>query len=70
MELKKLCCIFPKNKTCENCPVNKQCSYSFIFESIIDKKNEILNGRNRAVHPLLITSEEQIKEKLMSLSLI
>ena len=56
-ELKTLGCIFMDRSTCEDCPINDRCAYSYIFESIISKDNDIIKGRNRIPHPFIIKSD-------------
>ncbi len=67
MHLKKLSCIFKNLSSCKNCPVNKQCAYSFIFESIEDKDNSVLRGRERVSHPFIIISHPKLQNRLDSL---
>ena len=48
--LRAMCCIAHR-EVCETCIYNKQCMYAFIFESIIEKQNPLLQGTNRTSHP-------------------
>ncbi len=54
MQLKRLTCIFSNSD--KHCPIERKCSYCFIFESIIDKNNSICKGIQTAPHPFVITS--------------
>jgi len=60
MELKNLSCLFKKRK-CEECDLRFQCAYSVIFESPINKDNTILEGRNYASHPFVLSVENNEK---------
>ena len=52
--LRSMCCIAHKNK-CADCMYNATCAYSFLFETILQKDNTIVEGRNRASHPFAFT---------------
>jgi hypothetical protein len=52
-ELRRLTCITNK-KNCKTCIINKTCVYSYIFETHVDKNNEILNGVDRLSHPFVM----------------
>jgi hypothetical protein len=60
MELKNLSCLF-KQRKCEECDLKFQCAYSVIFESPINKDNAILEGRNYASHPFVLSVENNEK---------
>lgn len=49
-ELRSLCCISHQNQ-CDSCLYNQTCAYSWIFETILDKQNVSLPGRERGIHP-------------------
>ena len=53
-ELRSMSCIAHKSK-CQECMYNKTCTYAFLFESILEQKNAIVPGRNRASHPFAFT---------------
>lgn len=53
MSLRSMCCVF-RGGQCAQCEHNQQCSYAYVFESIIDKNSEPLAGRDRASHPYII----------------
>ncbi len=57
MELRKISCIF-KGKKCQECDLKYQCVYSNIFETPIDKNNQILPGRNKAPHSFILSTED------------
>ena len=48
--LRSMCCI-SRNSVCTECLYNKNCAYSFIFETILDADNSVLPGRNKGCHP-------------------
>lgn len=49
-ELRKMSCV-ASNNICESCIYNKKCTYSNLFESIIPKENQCLQGVNKISHP-------------------
>ncbi|MFQ5561692.1 MAG: hypothetical protein ACE5FU_14075, partial [Nitrospinota bacterium] len=53
-ELRDIVCIF-KYKECSMCDLGRQCAYSYIFETHVEKDNNALKGRNRASHPFVIS---------------
>ncbi len=55
-QLKKLTCIL-RSARCGSCILDKTCIYSSIFETPIDKNNEIIKGRDRGSHPYLVYSD-------------
>ncbi len=52
--LKKICCI-QRQSVCDNCILVQSCAYSVLFESPLPQDNSILQGRNRAYHPFILT---------------
>jgi CRISPR-associated endoribonuclease Cas6 len=66
-ELRKFACIL-KTKECEECPLKFQCAYSYIFETPIEKNNELLSGRNKASHPFILNSKEDINREFNELN--
>lgn len=56
-QLRKLCCCCEKS-SCSECLFNKSCVYASIFETILQKDNEILVNQNRGAHPFLLRSAE------------
>ena len=52
--LRKMCCISVKSK-CSTCMFNQTCVYASFFETIIDKSNGIVPGRDTASHPFAFT---------------
>lgn len=73
LELRKLTCLF-KDRKCDNCDLNRQCAYSWLFETPVDKNNEAITGRTRASHPFLFSTDielsETVKEMNLTLTLI
>ena len=57
--LRKLCCLSRKS-VCTDCLYNKNCMYSWLFESIVPKDNEAVQSRDRASHPYVIYTDEKI----------
>lgn len=53
MSLRSMCCV-SRGGICAECEHNKQCSYAYVFESIIDKDSAPLSGRDMASHPYII----------------
>lgn len=53
--LRSMCCIAHKSK-CQECLYNKNCVYTFLFETILPSANNITPGRDRASHPFVFTS--------------
>lgn len=58
--LRKICCL-SHSSVCPECLYNKDCMYSWIFESIISKDNDVLQNRDRTSHPYILYSDEKIK---------
>jgi CRISPR/Cas system endoribonuclease Cas6 (RAMP superfamily) len=54
--LHRMCCIAP-NTVCGNCMFSPSCIYGSIFESVIPKDNQVLLGRNRISHPIIIETK-------------
>lgn len=68
-ELRSLCCISHQNQ-CDSCLYNQTCAYSWIFETILDKQNTSLPGRERGIHPWalqLIDSDEKRLDFILTL---
>ena len=55
-QLKRLTCIL-RSSECGSCVLDRTCIYSSVFETPIDKNNEIIKGRDRASHPYLVYSD-------------
>ena len=55
--LHDICCI-ARNAKCQTCEHNSSCIYAKVFETIIDKDNPQYNGRDRAPHPFLISTDD------------
>lgn len=53
-KLRSICCR-AKGKNCPECVFNKTCPYSWIFETILDKSNEAVPGRDRGSHPYFLS---------------
>lgn len=53
--LRSMCCI-AHNSKCQECLYNKNCVYTFLFETILPSENNITPGRDRASHPFVFTS--------------
>lgn len=62
-ELKKMCCVVPKLKTCLHCSVNDTCIYAKTFESVnIGKdKNKFLAHSTHIPHPFIIKDNTKYK---------
>lgn len=54
--LRRLVCLF-RGKPCTSCSLRYTCSYSWLFETPIDKDNPVLPGRNRGAHPYVLYFE-------------
>ena len=68
-ELRSLCCISHQNQ-CDSCLYNQTCAHSWIFETILDKQNTSLPGRERGIHPWtlqLIDSDEKHLDFILTL---
>jgi len=61
-QLKTLCCVSP-HTVCKTCMYTKACVYACVFESIVDKKNEALPGRNTISHPYCVAQGNYTFEK-------
>ena len=61
--LRSMCCIAHKNK-CADCMYNATCAYSFLFETILQKDNTIVEGRNRASHPFAFTQGAKVSGEI------
>ncbi len=57
-ELRHICCIYPKLKTCLNCAVNDVCVYANTFESVNSRininKDKFLGHSTHLPHPFVI----------------
>lgn len=62
-QLRKLCCIAPKT-LCQDCLFLKNCAYASLFESILEKTNDVLAGRNRASHPYTIQIAQNLQGRI------
>lgn len=51
--LRQMCCVAPQT-ACSACIYNKGCAYGSVFESIVEKKNHALPGRNTISHPYCV----------------
>jgi hypothetical protein len=56
-QLHHLCCVSP-NTRCAECMVSQSCAYGFAFESIVPKDNQVLAGRDRISHPVILETEQ------------
>jgi len=56
-QLRKICCI-AHNNVCPTCMFNASCIYGLTFESIVPTSNNVLIGRNRISHPIIISAED------------
>lgn len=52
--LRRKNCHFPAAQ-CDTCMLSNICAYALLFESPLDKTNEIIHGRNRAPHPFVLS---------------
>lgn len=57
--LRKICCL-SRNSVCSECLYNKDCMYSWLFESIISKDNLIVENRDRTSHPYILFSNKKV----------
>ena len=57
--LRYFCCLF-KGTACEQCSLNNTCAYSYFFETHIPKNTHILKGRNKASHPFVMHTNQNI----------
>ena len=62
-QLKKLCCISQKT-LCQDCHFLENCAYGSLFETILEKDNDVLTGRNRASHPYTIQTSQNPQDKV------
>ena len=53
-QLRQMACI-SRQSVCLTCMYNKTCAYAYIFESIVEKKNSTLPGRNTISHPYCVS---------------
>ncbi len=71
--MKKIFCI-QRQKICSECVLNKKCGYSVIFESPLEKENELLPGINKKPHPYTIffvsKKGEVLKNGTLNITLI
>jgi hypothetical protein len=56
LQLRRICCI-AHGAVCGSCMFSSACAYGFAFESIAPRDNEVLAGRNRVPHPVVIETE-------------
>lgn len=56
--LRRKHCHFPAAQ-CDTCMLSNICAYSLLFESPLDKSNEIIHGRNRAPHPFVLSHDSK-----------
>ena len=66
-QLKKLCCIATKTQ-CQDCHFRVNCAYASLFETILEKDNEVLAGRTRASHPYTIQVFHDAKKSYKEIS--
>ncbi|MCX7786413.1 MAG: CRISPR system precrRNA processing endoribonuclease RAMP protein Cas6 [Spirochaetes bacterium] len=67
-QLKRLTCIF-RGRPCRDCGLQYTCAYSWIFETPLETKPEILEGRDRGSHPFLIATETIPRQETQTLTL-
>jgi len=67
-QLRRMCCI-ARNNVCAGCMFNATCIYGLTFESIVPKSNDVLSGRDRISHPVIIGAEDFTAEERDSLVL-
>lgn len=58
-ELRRLVCIF-RDRECAGCSLKYTCAYSWMFETPIEKTNEILFKRDRASHPFILSCNRDL----------
>ena len=59
-QLRSMTCMSTHSK-CDNCMFNQACVYCRFFETVIDKSNPMLEGRDRASHPFAFTQNSRFK---------
>lgn len=57
-QLRKMHCVARK-ESCDSCVFHKTCAYAFLFETILDKGNAAVPGRDRASHPFRIMAHAE-----------
>jgi len=56
-QLRRICCI-ARNNACADCMFNATCIYGLTFESIVPKNNDVMSGRDRISHPIIIGTDD------------
>ena len=59
-ELRRLVCIF-QDRACAGCSLKFTCAYSWMFETPIEKANEVLFNRDRASHPFILSCNRDVE---------
>ncbi len=60
MNLHDMACINSRCRRCDECIFNQTCVYATLFESCIDKENTVLPGREKSLHPYVLSLEEDV----------
>lgn len=59
--LRGMCCVSKKNE-CTDCMFHQTCVYSYVFETIMEKEENIIHkGTDRASHPYAFTESDNVK---------
>lgn len=62
LNLHEICCIAKRN-TCPECEHNGSCIYAQVFDTILQKDNQMYHGRNRAPHPFVLYMDDWFRPK-------
>ncbi len=62
-ELKKICCLFKRKSSCEDCSINQTCPYSFYFESPQFEKG------NKKPHPYTMFIDIEPNKKIDNITI-
>ncbi|AEF81572.1 CRISPR system precrRNA processing endoribonuclease RAMP protein Cas6 [Leadbettera azotonutricia] len=68
LHLRRICCI-AHGSVCGSCMFSSACAYGFAFESIAPRSNEVLAGRDRFPHPVIIETEHFLPGEYDALNL-
>jgi len=67
--LRKVACAF-RHRECEGCLAEGQCVYSYVFDTIPDRRGEFMTRYNRAPHPFVFFSNgDSVSEKNLRVEL-
>ncbi|MDR3341269.1 MAG: CRISPR system precrRNA processing endoribonuclease RAMP protein Cas6, partial [Treponema sp.] len=66
--LRAMCCV-AHNVLCGECMFHGTCVYGLVFESIVPKDNEVLAGRDRISHPVILDIDSFSEDCIDSLTI-